>query len=271
MIQAGKAGLFASLVFSFLFATGCSNSNGPSDFSAPLYEYANINFNINLPAHANKKFSAYVFTGGVLKGAVLSNTTLDASGKYYARTYKVDGNNCITDQIFKDGIAGTYAVHYRVDSTGSASFVSPSGCPSSAGFLSDAGLGMDFTTTLSSGNVTFSVTSLNTTSQVTFNISGTGLNAVSRNTYCSIVDAGVSTPTIYTTSMLGFSQGPITYSGGVGTAISTPRAAVTTTSNLGYACWIDADGGNVYNSGDLVASGALTNSTTAISTWTTVP
>ncbi len=269
----GGALLRLSLKLFFLapICAACSSNNSFSEFSTPTGNLSNINFNINLPAQANKKFSAYVFMGGVLKGAVLSNTTLDANGQYYARSYKVDASNCITNQLFNDGAVGTYSLHYRVDNTGSANLVSPAGCPASPGFLSDAGLGMDFTVTLASGNATFSVTAMNTTSQVTFNISGTGLNGVNRNTYCSIVDGGISNPTIYTSSTLGFSQGILPYAGGNTTAVTTPRVTLTTASLLGYACWIDTDGGGVYNSGDLVASGALTNYTTAISAWSTVP
>jgi hypothetical protein len=268
---AGKRSCIPAFLVLFSFAAACSNSNDLPDFSAPTRNLSDINFNINLPAHANKKFSAYVFMGGVLKGAVLSNAMLDASGQYYARTFKVDSSNCITNQLFNDGTMGTYSVHYRVDSTGSANFIYPTGCPSSAGFLSDAGLGKYLAATLASGNVTFAVTSMDVTAQIIFNISGTGLGTVSRNTYCSVVDGGISNPGSDISSRLGFYQGVLNYVGGDATAFTALRAVTTVQNPLNYSCWIDTNGSGAYNSGDLVASGALMNYTQAISAWSTVP
>ena len=230
---------------------------------------AQIKFNVNMPSMANKRFSAYVFLNGTLKGAALSNQATDSSGKLVAKAMKVDANGCITGE-FMGVVSGTIGIHYRLDSAGSASYVYPNGCSSSAGFLSDALLGADISSVINNNPIDLQITSMSATSTIQFNFSGTGLNAVSRQVYCSILNGATASPSINVGSTMGFAQGTIAFTTGAASATTTARATISA-SALMYACWIDFNGSGTYNSGDLVANGSISSTTVSISTWGTIP
>jgi len=261
--------LSLSRVFSVIIMGSCANHSSEGAVTTTLTSSAII-LDVNMPSQPNRKFSAYLCLNGQLRGAILSNTTTDSAGKLQGRFYAVDGNNCITSQYLGALGSGMHNLHYRMDSTNAASFVYPNGCPSTAGFLSDAALGSDFGISLTQGYATVSVTAMGSTGQIQFNISGTGLNGVNRQTYCSILDGGISNGTIQNSSTMGFAQGSIAYTSGNATATTTARMASSGTI-VSYACWIDSNNSGTYNSGDLISSGTINSFTTAVGTWTSVP
>ena len=251
----------------------CSNK---SDSPA----YPKFRFEVNVPGAPNKSFSAYLFANGTLVGGVLSNNMTDSTGKLIAGIKKVDANNCITSEDLIPANDATFNMHYRLDYSGSGSFVYPTACPSSAGFsgmnTTYGGEWLNAAYSSSAAASVFQISQpLNSQTQLSnlvFTLQSTGLNAVSRLSYCNLLDGGVSSPNVNNATALGFSQNTLTYTAGNGgTNLTGITAYIYSGTPLKYACWIDATNNGSYNSGDLIASGTVSTSTITVSSWVTVP
>lgn len=234
-----------------------------------------MTFQVSLPTFTNRKFSAYVFANNKLVGVVRSNTLTGAAGTLTVQAMAVDANNCVTTTGALATAGTTYNIHIRVDGNSNSGFIYPAGCASDAGFLSTASQGYAAMVIPYSYNGSYYaiwpyyVSYVYSTYTSYFSFSNTGLGTVSRQVYCNIVDGQILNPTIFTTSALGYSQGAVSFSSGLGSATTTMTFASAAATNYKYACWIDANNSGTYNSGDLIASGP--GSSGSISSWTTVP
>lgn len=252
------------LLSSCLLSSSCANSES--------YSPTPLRLNISLPSYPNKRISAYLFVEGNLTGVVRSNVLTDSTGAVSVIPAAVDRNNCSTGDPMVM-VSGVYYFHLRIDSLGSSSYVYPNGCSSDFGFLSTANLGYFTSVNLDKNEGRYFIfqSYLNTTNTIQFNFTSTGLNAVNRYTYCSIFDGLVQNPTISLGTTLGYSQGSVGYTIGAGSATTTATFAVPAVGvSYKYACWIDANNSGTYNTGDLIASGTATMTTT-VSSWQTVP
>lgn len=253
------------LILPSLFISACTNETAS-------VEPGTLTLTISAPSYPNKKISAYVFRDGALAGILRSSNTTNATGTFSGFFFAADTNNCTATQTMKL-TDSSYNIHVKVDGAGTSSFVYPSGCTSDAGFLSTATLGYFAAWHFPTGSSTLTIPQgyLAATATVQFNLSGTGLNAVSRQTYCSILDGQISSPTIQVSSTLGYAQGSLSFTAGTATATTTATFS-TPSSNVSYkyACWVDANNSSTYNSGDLISSGSA-SFTNTVSSWQTVP
>lgn len=223
-------------------------------------------FSLSLPGYPNTRFSAYIFGGGALIGVVRSNTMTDAQGNLTVTAVGVDANNCATTAAVPQ-TASVYSIHARLDGANNGNFVYPSSCPGDAGFLHMANLGYAQVYTSSQLYWPMQMNYLSTTSTIYYQFSNTG-QSVAHQTYCSLVDGQITNPTIYTSSLMGYSQSNVGFAGGSGNATSTFFAPYASAGTYKYACWIDADNSSTYNTGDRI--GTSTDSY-SLSSWTTVP
>lgn len=247
-------------------ASCSSNSSGSSGTAVPANTAKPFTFAVSLPGYPNTKFSAYIFGGGALVGVVRSNTMTDSQGNLTATAVGVDANNCATSAAVPQ-TASVYTIHARLDGANSGNFVYPSSCLGDAGFLQMANLGYAQVYTSAQLYWPMQLNYMNTTSTIYYQFSNTGLS-IARQTYCSLVDGQITSPTIYTSSTLGFWQKSVAFAGGSGNTTSTFFAPYASAGTYKHACWIDFDGSGTYNSGDKV--GTSTDSY-SMSTWTVVP
>lgn len=250
--------------------TGAGTGTGSGSGSSTA-----MTFQVSLPTFTNRKFSAYVFANTKLVGVVRSSAMTNAAGALTVQAMAVDANNCATTTGAVATTGTTYNIHIRIDGNSNSNFIYPTGCASDAGFLSTASQGYATMLVPYSYNGTYysywpySVSYVYSTYTSSFYFYNTGLGTVSRQVYCNIVDGQILNPTIYTTSALGFAQGSVSFSSGIGNATTTMTFASAAATNYKYACWIDFNNSGTYNSGDLIASGP--GSSASIYTWTTVP
>ncbi len=259
------------LLYIALGLAACVNNGTASLTTSTSYP---MSLRVALPAYPNKKFSAYVFADNALVGVVRSTAVLDSAGSLTVDVMAVDANNCITSKQALAPANLVYHIHSRVDSNGNSTYINPSGCPTDAGFLASAGQGyMEIRQPTSYTSWFNYIGYVYTTSAASFSFTNTGLgNAAGVRAQCNIVDGQILNPTVLVTSTLGGNQATMTFSGGTSTtSLSTTPFTFASGSGMAlkYACWIDANGSNSYNSGDLIASGPGTVAT--ISSWTTVP
>jgi hypothetical protein len=249
----------------------CVNNGTASLTASTTYP---MSLRVALPAYPNKKFSAYVFANNALVGVVRSTAVLDSAGSLTVDVMAVNANNCITSKQALAPSDLVYHIHSRVDSNGNSLFINPTGCPTDAGFLATAGQGyVEVKHPTSYAAWPNYIGYVYATSNASFSFTNTGLgNAAGVRAQCSIFDAQILNPTVLVTSALGGNQQNMTFSGGTSTT-SLTTTPFTFASGSGttvkYACWIDANNSNTYNSGDLISSGPGTVAT--VSNWTTIP
>jgi hypothetical protein len=241
----------------------CSNSSSSTYNATSSSPYT---FSLSVPGYPNKKVSGYVFANGALVGVIRSNMTTDSQGYVSATAMAVDANNCATSNVITTNYA-SYRLHWRLDGAGNNTYVYPLGCPSDAGFLNNADLGLVQTSPYAS-YWPYSLYALYVTYSVTYTFSGTGLGSVTRLTQCNILDAYISNPTMNTSSAMGYASGNVVFTSGSGSLTSSFRIASAVIGTYKHVCWIDANNSGTYNSGDLTAT---TTDSTTISSWTTVP
>lgn len=266
----GPMPLLAAALSVFAF---CSNGSTVTNYYTPT-SIANttasnkpFTFTMSLPGYPNKQFSAYVFTGGVLVGAVRSNTKTDAQGNLTVTASPVDANNCVTSGTLQQA-TGIYQIHIRFDAAGNGQYIYPTACASDAGFLTVANMG----TMLSNASYQFywpyNLNWLNSTNTTYFSFSGTGVGSVTRNVYCAVVDGQMANPTVYTTSAMAVISTSVVFSGGFGSVTSVFTLPYGSTGTYKYTCWIDADASGTYNTGDKIATAT---DPSLLNTWSTVP
>ncbi len=244
------------LIIGLALSPGCSN-NTTASTATPF------TLTLSAPGYPNKSFSAYVYGGGALKGVVRSNTKTDVKGNLTVTAVAVNANNCATSGTITDD-ASSYSIHARLDGAGDSSFIYPTGCASDAGFLNTASLGYSYA---GKGYWPLNLNYLDVTYKNTFSLSGTGVGTVTRLTYCSVVDSQIATPTINTSSIMGYAQGNVNFTAGSATLTTNYTVAGVYLAVYKYFCWIDANNNGSYGSGDLIA----TSTSTTISSWTTIP
>jgi hypothetical protein len=254
----------ALTVFALFTPAGCANTTPDSTPGKTMY------FDVNIPSQPDRKFSAYMFKSGVLKGAILSNSITDKTGKLRATFKKVDGNNCLTGEDYIPD-AGLYNFHYRLDTDGTSTFVYPTVCGGQKGFLRNALSGGSFTLAIS-GPISFPLTEVSALPFVQFSLSIAGFNAVTIRSLCSLLDGETNPSSVTDTATMGLVQDFLTYTGGgANFSLSGVNAVAAVGAPMRYACWVDADNNGSYNTGDYIASGFLNAPSMNVTSWATVP
>ena len=251
--------------------TSCSNSENSI---AETKKTAIWNANPEIAAAPNRRISAYIFQGGVVKAAIFSNATTDSNGKAIVPFKAVDSNGCPTSTNFEPIGGQVYFIHLRVDGTGSSTYVYPTLCGTGQGFLDNAQYG--YTTRQVAPNpptnLSFNMPPALVTNPITLQFTGTGLNGVTRTVTCSVLDSETANPIWSAPSIIAGMQANITFTTGTGgTALGNTRISYVNPYYLKYACYIDANNSGGYNTGDLEATGTMSTMTVTISTWSTVP